>query len=441
MPQQYVKVIFKVCLRTRLDREQPAIVGSIPELGNWQITNEPGLYQRARCLPIVEGSGRDGEKQVWEAVLRVPTDTQFRWSWLLLGHDGETERRETINERLLFIERCSVIVHSEWNVESEVIIFNTCKVDVYTNYVTPPGKVLGIIGSTPTLGCWEPGSCVLMDSCYPRGSGKWKGSFVADNETEIEWKLVVIDKERKEVIRWEERTNRSLNVSGQWVKLEVAWSGGESIRDIISRDFDRNYNTIKILDDLMKKTPEEQVKQGNFPEKPSSSRDPSPHSSSGQMNHIVMEKGETKNGKTTKFHTRKPTSSKKSAGGDSSQREGILKQERHSPSVSAQAPCTLRDVLASTRGMPVKGEYGKQCLGCNGCRESSSGTCNGVLKSHRNEYCLHRRGSDGCQVSRFFRFRQRAQALRLIGYHQRFTLLSAFLILIKILYDFYVRPR
>ncbi|XP_046373947.2 uncharacterized protein LOC124147312 [Haliotis rufescens] len=435
MPPRYVKVIFRVCFRTRLDGEQPAVVGSIPELGNWRIKNDSGLYQRARLLPIVEGSSRDGGKQVWEAVLKVPTDTQFCWSWLVLSHDGEIDRRETINERILFIEKCSVIVHSEWNVENEVIIFHTCKVDVYTNYVTPPGKVLGIIGSTPPLGCWEPRDCVLMDSCFPRGSGKWKASFVVNNEMDIEWKLVVIDKERNEIIRWEERTNRSLNVSGQWVKLEVAWSGGESVRDTISRDFDRNYNTVKILDDLVKKTQHEEDKQGDLTERACSSTDPSPHSSSGPGDQDVIFNGPTKKGKGTKFISRKPTSTQKNH--DYQQREGIMKPDSHSPAMSAERACTLEDVLASTRGMPVRRGNGYQCLKCGKCED----TCTGLLKTNRNEYCLHNGGSDRTQVSRFYRFRERAEALRVIGMHQKFTLLSAFFLLMKIVYDFYVNQR
>ncbi|XP_048240323.1 uncharacterized protein LOC125373349 [Haliotis rufescens] len=194
----------------------PVLLGSSPDLGLWKLENGT----RARFLKKLD---------FWSVEKRLPVYSFHEWKWAMVtGNEGRVDWELCPNRRL----ELGVIggtVDCDWNSpgkfqQAECLLFAA------TNYKTDtPSDALALLGSTPSLGEWNP-FCGVVAVEYPLGSGWWVARAVVEKGTRHQWKWAVID-ENRVVKRWEERSNRGFEASDEMVELNAQWNCDSVVED------------------------------------------------------------------------------------------------------------------------------------------------------------------------------------------------------------------
>ncbi|XP_046544389.1 uncharacterized protein LOC124254599 [Haliotis rubra] len=192
------------------------LVGSSPDLGLWN----PENGTRARYMKKLD---------FWLVEKRLPVNSSHDWKWAMAHkNEGQIVWEECPNRRL----ELGVIggnADCDWNSagrfqQSECLLFAA------TNYKTDtPSDALVMIGSTPSLGEWNP-FCGVVAVEYPLGAGYWVARAVVEKGKRHQWKWAVID-ENRTVKRWEERSNREFEASDEMVELNAQWSCDSLVED------------------------------------------------------------------------------------------------------------------------------------------------------------------------------------------------------------------
>lgn len=85
--------------------------------------------------------------------------------------------------------------------------------------------VVAISGSCESLGAWKPEQVLLLKR---QDAGDWwEGAIMLPLSVYFEWKIVIYDEDRKQVVRWEERENRWKWVDRGPIEITVWWNMDE----------------------------------------------------------------------------------------------------------------------------------------------------------------------------------------------------------------------
>ncbi|KAL8565343.1 hypothetical protein ACOMHN_029038 [Nucella lapillus] len=195
-------------------KHQVWLLGSLPELGEW-------FPSRA-----IETGQVEGEWKVWQAGVRMPMNTTFQWSWCTLAADGRLKQWEASQKRERRINFFSGMLHTAWG-DPLVEIFRQNMGSAYliTERRTKKGDVVAVVGSSPSLGAWDPSKAVMASEFPPR-SGHWAVTVYYDSGAMLEWNWIIIDKETKQVKLREKIKTRFLFESHNWIKLNAPWNKG-----------------------------------------------------------------------------------------------------------------------------------------------------------------------------------------------------------------------
>ena len=107
----------------------------------------------------------------------------------------------------------------------------TIAVKFTTQYeVNNPIHIIGVVGSISSLGCWNPEHCMRLHQ-VPSSRGHWEGTVSVSKNQPFEWKLVLLDRGTREVIRWEERNNRrTILKDGGRPEVIAPWCVSETVK-------------------------------------------------------------------------------------------------------------------------------------------------------------------------------------------------------------------
>ena len=76
---------------------------------------------------------------------------------------------------------------------------NVASAHLITRRRTKRGDVVAVVGSSPSLGAWDPARGVLATEFPPR-SGQWSVTVYYDASSLQEWNWVIISEETREVL-------------------------------------------------------------------------------------------------------------------------------------------------------------------------------------------------------------------------------------------------
>ncbi|KAK3083987.1 hypothetical protein FSP39_006346 [Pinctada imbricata] len=99
-----------------------------------------------------------------------------------------------------------------------------------TKYLVPDVLCcLAVCGSIRELGYWDVRHAVIADE-KPKDSGNWIVSVFLPTSVNIEWKWVVLHRETRHVIRWEERYNRWYHTGYRSGRILASWNRDHAFR-------------------------------------------------------------------------------------------------------------------------------------------------------------------------------------------------------------------
>lgn len=190
------------------------IIGSIPELGNWDNQSMASL----KC----ENS------TIWQISLEVPHNIMQVEFKLLLMEDGKVVREEYGNPHSIILHDQDTIIKCIWQEKpsQEYFLRSMFKNSVFKHHDIAPKistnqsqlvvtclhieqtQELVILGEDLILGQWNTDKGI---SLQPIDYGKWHISFDDNSICKNKYKLAIRDKASKKIIEWEEGENRCLN--------------------------------------------------------------------------------------------------------------------------------------------------------------------------------------------------------------------------------------
>ncbi|HJD92707.1 4-alpha-glucanotransferase [Bacteroides coprosuis] len=207
--------------------EEVKLVGSTPEMGNNQIQ---------KAIPLKTNDGT-----VWQAEvdINIPPHTIINYSYII------SKKNELVREEWNGITRSIVIpsnanqtyfIEDSWhNIQKNRFNYSTAFTDIWfardnkkqeklieadksiiLKAYSPtlrPNEVLAICGNQEILGNWNPSQALIMsDITFP----EWQQAIDLSKLTQaLEYKFVILEKETKQLIAWENAPNRTLNTSSQ----------------------------------------------------------------------------------------------------------------------------------------------------------------------------------------------------------------------------------
>ncbi|XP_025087164.1 uncharacterized protein LOC112559898 isoform X2 [Pomacea canaliculata] len=235
--QYEVSILFRVHAPKASPLERVWLLGSIPELGEWN---------PARAVEC--GQAAD-EWKVWQATVRLPTDSSFKWAWCTLTVDGHLKSFENGDKRFRQIFCYSGVLHTIYS-EPDVEVFrqNMGSAVLTTERKTKRNDVVAVIGSCPSLGCWDPKHAVIANE-FPRRSGNWTATVFFDSGRLQEWNWIIMDKNTKEIRLSEKHSTRFLFDTHGWIKIHVEWNKEPAVLDWAPRDHvgDDYIGTVELL--------------------------------------------------------------------------------------------------------------------------------------------------------------------------------------------------
>lgn len=98
-----------------------------------------------------------------------------------------------------------------------------------TQYVTDNPKLsLMLVGSAECVGNWEINLSRLATE-NPDNVGIWTTTIECTPNTSFDWKWALVNNSNGDVVRWEERSNRTFTSGNTSLKIIAPWCGGMEI--------------------------------------------------------------------------------------------------------------------------------------------------------------------------------------------------------------------
>ncbi|ESO91321.1 hypothetical protein LOTGIDRAFT_153757 [Lottia gigantea] len=259
MPIHTVKVpvIFEVEFNPALKDLVPCLVGSLKELGRWNRLN--GLVARKI----------DEDSTKWTVELEIPQMSFFFFNWAMTKN-GHFYEEEPTGCRKANIGVFGGVFKSEYGEKwTEFSSFCGCQISMSTHYVLNDDEQIVVMGSGKLLGNWK--TWVPAASDDPLGF-VWTANFELEQGTTEEFKWVILDRQTREIRRWQEGVNRIIKIeTGLNNKsVFVPWGGrfvkeGLIIPDVTVGDWsDYNPQSRSLTIDCMTGFDKDEVEMNNF---------------------------------------------------------------------------------------------------------------------------------------------------------------------------------
>ncbi|RMX79389.1 hypothetical protein D0869_08345 [Hortaea werneckii] len=189
-------------------------VGSIPELGSWDVN---------KALMLTGSSGADGSTD-WQATAELPADTQVSYKFVKMQTDGTPVWEQDPNRSFL-TSSCGGSAIQEggsWQGSSTgsttpsttCPIVPTCtSLDVVFEVLaqTTYGESVYVIGSVPALGEWSTNAAVaLAADQYTQARPLWRGTISLAVGQDVQFKFIKINLDG--TYTWEADPNRVVRV-------------------------------------------------------------------------------------------------------------------------------------------------------------------------------------------------------------------------------------
>lgn len=227
-----MNLTFNIDYRTNWG-ESVYITGNIPELGN----GDP-----AKALKLdLYGS------QTWKKQISVSDSTRgFSYSYIVRHEDGH-ERHEWGPEHRFYtgkdLHDCDIYDRWSdlpWNKPFYSVVFSDCVYKRVNRAVAPepapgslvisveapmiePDEVLAICGSCKSLGEWNPENAIMLsDANYPTWMCALK---ISEVPSEFEYKFIILKKESRQVVGWEQGSNRHMVLNPATAGVCIAVNG------------------------------------------------------------------------------------------------------------------------------------------------------------------------------------------------------------------------
>jgi len=191
------------------------VVGSLPELGEWDVS---------KALMLTGSSEADSTTN-WEGSVKLPAGVHVSYKFVKLQTDGTPAWEEDSN-RDFDTSSCGgpdLQEGGKWHDGSPSCI----AVDVVfeTRTRRSYGEAVYLVGSIPSLGQWSAGNAVALSAdSYTESDPFWKGTVNLRTGQDVEYKFIKMDRDGG--FTWEADPNRQLTVptdcgtvpvqGGQW---------------------------------------------------------------------------------------------------------------------------------------------------------------------------------------------------------------------------------
>jgi len=179
------------------------VVGSIPELGNWNVAKAPALQKK-------------GNNNAWETVLSIPSEhiDDFQYKYVADGHHESGSDRWS---DAYFVEPQPEEQGLVSNLEG---VFEGLLIRFMIFHPTAPDEKMVITGAHPGLGNWKP-----VDNPCRMGLGNertlltgvkgrvWEATFPAPKEdfTDVSYRYIILNDKTNSAV-WESEPNRKLQL-------------------------------------------------------------------------------------------------------------------------------------------------------------------------------------------------------------------------------------
>jgi LysM repeat protein len=208
-----VSVSFKTTYSTEWG-ESVWVVGSLPELGEWDTSN---------ALMLTGSSGADSTTN-WEVSADLPSDTHVSYKFIKLQTDGTPVWEEGSN-REFDTSSCGgpkLQEGGKWQDGSPSC--TAVEVVFQTQARTSYGEAVYVVGSVPSLGQWSASGAVSLSADeYSESNPVWKGTITLAVGQDVEYKFIKIGLDG--TFTWEADPNRQLTVPADC--STVATQGGQ----------------------------------------------------------------------------------------------------------------------------------------------------------------------------------------------------------------------
>lgn len=179
------------------------VVGSIPELGSWDVS---------KALMLTGSSGADGSTN-WQTSAKLPANAPVSYKFVKLQTDGTPVWEQDPN-RDFQTSSCGASAMQQGGSWHEATPAPTCtSLDVVFEVTakTEYGEAVYVIGSIPALGEWNTNNAVLLDASeYTEANPLWKGSVSLATGQDVQYKFIKIGLDGG--FTWEADPNRGLTV-------------------------------------------------------------------------------------------------------------------------------------------------------------------------------------------------------------------------------------
>lgn len=161
------------------------IVGSVPQLGNW----DP-----ARAVPLSSAT-----YPTWQGDVTLPAGTTVEYKYLKKNPDGTVTWESRGNRSVTTPSSGSVALRDRWDEATAPL--STVAFDVHA--ATTHGQHVFVVGNLPALGGWDPAKAIPLSSAgYPQ----WRGTVVVPAGTTVAYKY--LKKNPDGTVIWENGENR-----------------------------------------------------------------------------------------------------------------------------------------------------------------------------------------------------------------------------------------
>jgi hypothetical protein len=182
------------------------VVGSVPELGSWDVT---------KALMLTGSSGADGETN-WQVTAKFSSNTQVSYKFIKLQIDGTPVWEQDPN-RDFQTSSCGGPTIQEGGVWHDGTVAPTVPACTSLDVVfevtakTAFGEAVYVIGSVPALGEWSTDAAVMLAADeYTEANPLWKGTISLGVGQDVQYKFIKIGLDGS--FTWEADPNRMVTI-------------------------------------------------------------------------------------------------------------------------------------------------------------------------------------------------------------------------------------
>ncbi|KAK6184091.1 hypothetical protein SNE40_006624 [Patella caerulea] len=207
-----VPVIFDVTYYPKFEGDRPRLVGSLMELGTWN--HNKGIEAK-----------KMDNSFVWRIEMNLPANSFFYFNWFSFSNTRKIQMENTGSRKGDIGAYGGNISTVYGDTTSSFISRAGCNVEITTHYILNYNERIGIVGSGSGLGNWQADAAIIA---VKFSWGYWTVRVELERGQRHEYKWVVIDKDSKTIIRWQEGENRVIEIETglMELKMNVPWTEG-----------------------------------------------------------------------------------------------------------------------------------------------------------------------------------------------------------------------